>query len=240
MSLKTKFMIKWAILPLSVIFFSLPLLGQTSGANSWQHAQIGDTDWVEFPFRPGDGLFINVFPDSGSFLNGTFSIDDRGFVELPILGKVNIAKMKREDLIAFLQDNYKSYLRFPNIYVKPLARVSVLGGFVRPGLYYIDINNSIWDVVHLAGGTILEDGIYDMKWERSHEEKTDDLIPFFEQGMSLKRMGFRSGDQFWTPSPTRRTIWDTVRDVLPILTFTTTIWMLYNTYQRDTVLLQRR
>ena len=35
-------------------------------------------------FKPSDGIYINVFPDTNSFLNGTFAIDDRGFVEIPL------------------------------------------------------------------------------------------------------------------------------------------------------------
>ena len=32
-------------------------------------------------------------------------------------------------------------------------------------------------------------------------------------GMSLRSMGFKSGDQIWTPSPGDRTVWDTIRDI---------------------------
>ncbi len=199
-----------------------------------------DPDWPQYPFTPGDGLLISTLPDTNSFLNGTYAIDDRGYVELPIIGKVQVSKMTIKQFIQFLRKNYESYLRFPNIYVKPLVRVSLLGGFVRPGLYYVDINSSLWDVINMAGGTLSEDGIYDMKWERNHKEKTDKLVKYFESGISLKKMGFKSGDILWTPSPTRRRFWDKVRDVMPILTFATTVWAIYNTYQRDVLILRGR
>ncbi|HHM02390.1 MAG TPA: hypothetical protein ENJ15_05200 [Caldithrix abyssi] len=189
-------------------------------------------------FHPGDGIYVSTFPDSNSFLNQVFPIDDRGYAEFPIVGKVKVTDMSTRDLSEYLKKTFKIYLKYPNVYVKPMVRVSVLGGFLKPGLYYVDINSSLWDVIYMAGGTVLEDGIEEMKWQRLHDEPDDDVTPYFEQGTSLRAMGFKSGDQIWTPSPDARTIWDAIRDVMPILTFTATVWTLYNTYQRDQILLR--
>ncbi len=220
-----------------ILIFSLnlKLTAQDSLLSFYQ-----DPSWKEHPFKPGDAVLISTLPDSNSILDGIYAIDDRGFAELPIIGKVQVSKLTVPDFVAFLKKHYESYLRFPNIYVKPLVRVSLLGGFRRPGLYYVDINSSLWNLIHLAGGTLTEDGIYEMHWQRGEDERSGNLTKFFENGISLKRMGFKSGDIFWTPSPTRRTFWDKVRDVMPILTFATTIWAIYNTYQRDLILLRTR
>ncbi len=199
-----------------------------------------DPDWPTHPFTPGDGVFISTFPDTSSFLNGTFAIDDRGYVELPMAGKVKISTMTIDEFVNFLKKNFESYTKYPNFYVKPVVRVSLLGGFVRPGLYYVDVHSSLWDVIHLAGGTLTEDGIYEMEWQRNKKNMSSHLVEIYEKGISLKNMGFKSGDIFWTPSPTRRRFWDTVRDVMPILTFATSIWAMYTTYQRDVILLRAR
>ncbi len=191
------------------------------------------------PFKASDGVLVDVFPDSNSFLNKIFPIDDRGYAEFPLAGKINVSKMTERQLIDFIRKTYKIYLRYPNVYVKPVARISLLGGFTTPGLYYVDINSSLWDAIYEAGGPVLEDGIYEMHWQRNEEDESEDVTRYFETGTSLRAMGFKSGDQIWTPSPAARTIWDAIRDVMPILSFTTTIWLLYNTYQRDQVLLAR-
>ena len=197
--------------------------------------QYGATDK---PFKPGNGVYVNTFPDSNSFLNQVFPIDDRGYSEFPIVGKVKVTDMTEADLVNYLKKTFKIYLKYPNVYVKPMVRISLLGGFTRPGLYYVDINSSLWDVIYMAGGTLREDGIYEMKWERMHDEAVEDVTPFFEKGTSLRAMGFKSGDQIWTPSPDARTFWDTMRDILPLVTLSVTIWNLYNTYQRDQILLR--
>jgi len=192
------------------------------------------------PFKPSDGIYINVFPDTNSFLNGVFPIDDRGYAELPLIGKIDVSKMSERQMTDFLKSTFKSYLPYPNVYVKPVVRLSLLGGFAKPGLYYVDLNSSLWEAVYKAGGTTRSEGINEMRWERNQEEKTDDITLLFESGISLRSMGFKSGDQIWTPSPTDRTFWDSVRDIMPLLTFTVTVFSLYSTYQRDSILLITR
>ena len=191
------------------------------------------------PFKPSDGIYINVFPDTNSFLNGIFAIDDRGYVELPLVGKLNVSRMSESAFISYIKKTFKTYLRYPNVYVKPVVRISLLGGFTRPGLYYVDLNSSLWEAVLLAGGTTTAEGIYEMRWERNQDEETDDVTPLFESGISLRSMGFKSGDQIWTTSPGDRTVWDTISDIMPMLTFSVAIFSLYSTYQRDSILLTR-
>ena len=192
-----------------------------------------------YPFKPGDGLFVNTFPDSNSFLNRVFPIDDRGYAEFPIVGKVDVSRMSEKQVADFIKQTFKNYLRYPNVYVKPMVRISMLGGFQRPGLYYVDLNNSLWDAVYLTGGPVIEDGVNEMHWQRNEDDRTSNISKLFESGISLRAMGFKSGDQVWTPSPDARTFWDAVADVMPILTFATSVFIMYNTYRSQTLLLQR-
>lgn len=223
---------------MSVIFTSYTLAKPTS--NSFAVNLIQNQNSENLPFKAGDGLFVNTFPDSNSFLNRVFPIDDRGFAEFPIVGKVKVTEMTDKQLVDYLKQTFKNYLRYPNVYVKPMVRISMLGGFRRPGLYYVDIDNSLWDAVYQTGGPVLEDGIYEMHWERNEEEKTDDITKLFESGVSLRVMGFKSGDQVWTPSPDSRTIWDTISDIIPILSFTSTVFVMYMTYRSQTLIISQQ
>ncbi|MEJ2053186.1 MAG: polysaccharide biosynthesis/export family protein [Calditrichaceae bacterium] len=200
---------------------------------------VGDPDEGAYPFKPGDGLAINTFPDTASFLNNVFPIDDRGFAEFPIIGKVKVTAMTKKELENYLKETFRAWLRNPNIYIKPVVRISLLGGFRRPGLYYIDHNSSLWQAVRLAGGPLLEEGIYEMKWERDGDEQKGDLIKYFESGISLRRMGFHSGDQLRTKLPDSRTAWDTVQNFLPIVSLATTVALAYLTYQQSILRYQR-
>ena len=210
---------------------------QQSVTPASSRVQIGDPEVEPYPFKPGDALFISVFPDTSSFLNGTYPIDDRGFAEFPIIGKMNVSKMTIIELKDVLKATFKSYLRSTDMYIKPLIRVSLTGGFFRPGLYYVDYNSSVWELIRRGGGPTLDEGLYAITWQRDGDD-IDDLMPYFEKGVSLKKMGFKSGDQIWTPNLPPRTFWDITRDLLPILTFATTIMLTYYTIQTNFIYLQ--
>ncbi len=190
------------------------------------------------PFKPGDGLYISTFPDTTSFLNNIFSIDDMGYVDFPIVGRSNVSSKTEDELITFLKSNFQQYMRTPNVTVKPMIRVSLIGGFNTPGLYYFDYSASVWDAIQRAGGPTLEDGLKDMVWERDRDEVVDDLLPYFEKGVSLKNMGFRSGDQLVTPSDSGPSIGETIEGTIGVLSFFTGIFMIYMTYQQMVVLSQ--
>lgn len=210
-----------------------------------QNIRAGDLQTVQddpggqaYPFKATDGVYISTFPDTTSFLNGIFPIDDQGFIDFPIVGRINVVRMTAKELETFLRSNFNVYIKQLNIDIKPLVRISLSGGFQRPGFYYIDQNRSLWEAVRLAGGTLLSDGINEMVWERGGYEKSDDMVSLVENGTSLRKMGFKSGDQIWTPTPETRTFWDVVRDITPIITLATTMILVYQSYQRDLYMVQ--
>ena len=234
------------ILSLLILNPSIPLLEASSSFDNHNTMKSANPQKSKqrstgkLPFKAGDGVLISTFPDTTSFIHGIYAIDDQGYIELPITGKIKITSMSIDDLKKYIQTNFRSYLRSSSgVYVKPLVRISLLGGFQRPGLYYVDYNSSLWEAIRLVGGPVNEEGIYKMHWQRDGEEKGDDLTSLFEKGISLKKMGFKSGDQIWTPSPDARTFWTTLSDIMPLLTFMTTLAYLYLTYQRDMIYFQQ-
>lgn len=185
------------------------------------------------PFVAGDAVQISTYPDTLSFLHHIFPIDDDGYVDLPLYGKVKITDMSKEEFVAFIKEYYQDYLRFPNVQVKPMIRASILGGVRFPNMYYIDPDRSLWDLLKMAGGTIDEDGLKKMRWERDRKTVDDNLIPYLQSGISLAKMGFRSGDQIWVRTPTKPTVLRQIRDFLPIISLGITVFTIWYTIQRD-------
>jgi protein involved in polysaccharide export with SLBB domain len=171
------------------------------------------------PFVAGDALRIFLPLDSASFLNGVYPIDDNGIITLPIVGDFSISGLTMQQFKEYITKTYEIYLRFPEVQISPLIRVSLLGGFVKAGMYYIEPQRSIWDLVSIAGGTKDEKGLSKMRWERDRKTIKKDLIPLIESGRSLKSMGFKSGDQLWTPGESKRFTDFVIRDFLPIGSF---------------------
>jgi len=191
-------------------------------------------------FVAGDGLSISTFPDTISFLNTTLPIDDEGFVDFPIIGRINVTRMNQKQLESFIKENFREYIRSENVSVRSMLRISVIGGFLKPGLYYVNYSSSFWELIQMAGGPNHEEGLNDMRWERNGEEVIEELLPFYERGSSLKSMGFKSGDLIWTTSPGAKTTWDiVVSDVLPIFGLVTSLAMFYLTFQQTNIFATR-
>lgn len=201
--------------------------------------EIDKVDKKNLIFTPGDAIEIRVFPDTTSFPNGIYPIDDRGFVYLPIIGYMKVSDKTTSTVESYLKDAYVNFLPQPNVQVRPLIRASLLGGFLEPGLYWIDPRENMWNLIERAGGTEREDGIEKSEWKRSNVTITKNLVPYIESGKSLETIGFKSGDQILvTPRP-KQSFSDVFRmDILPILSVTltavttaATAFIAYSTFQ---------
>jgi polysaccharide export outer membrane protein len=187
-------------------------------------------------FRPGDAVKITVYPDTAAFPNGVYRIDSQGRIDLPILGLIDIQSMTPVELKDTVKNTFINFLPHPNISIRPLIRISLLGGFFRPGLYWIDPRASIWDAVQMAGGIEREDGVGLLRWERSRKLVSSDCVPVFQSGESLSEIGFQSGDQLWVTSRPKRQSWEIFRqEIVPVattlITTVSSILTLYITYE---------
>jgi protein involved in polysaccharide export with SLBB domain len=188
--------------------------------------------------NPGDALQVVAYPDTG-FPNGVFLIDDEGYAELPLLGRVEIVSLGKDALQEQLKKAYTDQMRYPSLTIKPLMRISLLGGFQRPGLYWIDPRMNLWEAAARAGGPVRSDGVKKILWERDRSIVDKDMVPQYQSGQSLCSMGFRSGDQLTIKPRPERTGWEVFRsDVLPILTTSLTAataslsaYIAYQTYK---------
>ncbi len=192
--------------------------------------------------NPGDAIQVIVYPDTAEFPNGLYHINGQGYAFFPIIGNVNVMNLTKQGLVDILKKAYIDYLRNPNnLQIRPAVRVSLTGGFATPGLYYVDPDYSLWDVIRIGGGTQREDGLKKLQWERQGEVFKEDLIPDLESGKSLYEIGFRSGDRIWVTHRPHRGGWEIFRtEILPVLTFSLstvltsiTAYQLYQSIQEN-------
>lgn len=194
------------------------------------------------PFLPGDAIRVTVFPDTSMFPSGVYLIDGEGYVDLPIIGYLKVSTMSIQDLSELLKKTYLQFVRFPYIIVRPLMRVSLFGGFARPGLYYVDPHATLWEAIRCGGITQRRDGLSKIVWERDHSVIQQDVVPLFKSQNSLYQIGFQSGDRLSVTTRPEQTRWEVFRaEILPMLTFVmSTALSAATLYQTYTVLQETR
>jgi protein involved in polysaccharide export with SLBB domain len=168
--------------------------------------------------KVGDAVHITVYPDTLSFLTGTYRLAEDGTIDLPMVGPFRIGDMSRLELEKRLAGHYLRYLRYPYVAITPLIRVGFVGGFGKPGFYYVNPNESFWEALRLSGGPLRNDGMRLVRWERDLTVVSGNIVPAIESGRSLHDLGIRSGDRFTvTTKPKRERIESFDQDVVPVL-----------------------
>lgn len=86
-------------------------------------------------------------------VNNGYLIDDEGNVNLPVLGRINVAGKTRKDLIKILEKRYKNYLQNPIVNVKIMNfKVTVLGDVRNPGAFIVPNERiTLMEAIGLAG-----------------------------------------------------------------------------------------
>jgi polysaccharide export outer membrane protein len=104
---------------------------------------------------PGDSLQIELLniPE----LSGTFSIGPDGTLYLPRLRALFVEGLTVEELRYFLTEQFKAYVKNPQLYVKPVGyravRVYVGGEINRPGYYLLSGSQRLDDQISIREGT---------------------------------------------------------------------------------------
>lgn len=98
---------------------------------------------------------------SGSVSSGTsqgisgYTVDEKGMIDFPVLGKIEIADKNREEIAAFIKGELlaKNLVKDPVVTVEYMNLcISVLGEVAQPGRYSIDRDKvTVLDAISMAG-----------------------------------------------------------------------------------------
>lgn len=98
------------------------------------------------------GNFDNYYSESSIYLN-SFTVNDSGYVEFPLIGKIMVNNLTIEDIQKLLQGRVNEYIKNTVVIVK-LAnfRVAMLGEFKNPGKYVVYQDKiNIFEAIAMAG-----------------------------------------------------------------------------------------
>jgi protein involved in polysaccharide export with SLBB domain len=150
-----------------------------------------------YVIRAGDVLKIRVWPDSS--LGGDYPVEESGFVYLPVLGETRAAGVELNSLRGDLRKRYGEAMRSPAVSVTPVFRVSVLGAVENPGVYEALPNQTLFDVISLAGGFRDNAKTNELRVMRGGSVINIDARAAMESGSTDLALALRSGDRIIVP-----------------------------------------
>ena len=128
---------------------------------------------VDYKLQPGDNLYIRfvniVDAQSAASLTGdytsrtvssdaaiylqSYTLDEEGFIELPLLGKVELKNMTVDEAKAVLQTELDKYVNQTTIIVKMSNfNLTILGEVTHPGMFKVYQSQiNLFEAVSLAG-----------------------------------------------------------------------------------------
>jgi polysaccharide export outer membrane protein len=136
-----------------------------------QKSEFEKTDTAEYKVHKGDNLYIkvntledknnyfddpsgaeNYYTESAIYLN-SYTVNDSGYVEFPLIGKIMVDKLTVEEIQKKLQKRVDEYIKNTVVIVK-LAnfRISMLGEFKNPGKYVVYQDKiNLFEAIAMAG-----------------------------------------------------------------------------------------
>jgi polysaccharide export outer membrane protein len=138
---------EWVVLVVAALMLTLfaPLPGKGAEQEEPKSYVLG----------PGDIIQVSVLDmeEVGKYPN---RIDLRGFINLPVVGRVEAAGLTSEQLEAKIRERLRTQLKAPDVTVSITEMrsqpVSVLGAVTQPGVQQVQGRKTLMEVISQAGG----------------------------------------------------------------------------------------
>jgi polysaccharide export outer membrane protein len=158
-----------------------------------------DLPQTENTFAIGDAVELTVVGYENE-VKGIYRVTPVGTLDIPYVGTVRAQGLTltelRRDLEAKIHANY---LHHPQILVRPMYSVSVLGQVNRPGAFEISGGEHLSRLIAMAGGSASNGMISRSTVSRSGKSAQTDLKKAIEEGRTVDDLGIRSGDVIFVP-----------------------------------------
>lgn len=127
-------------------------------ANAWAQKELiprQQPATAEYTLGPGDQVVVRVV-DMEEFTDRSVRIDPNGFVDLPMVGRIQASGLTIDQLKDTLSSKLSRYISAPqvtlNLSENQNQTVSVLGSVNTPGIHPLPGPRRLIDVLSLAGG----------------------------------------------------------------------------------------
>lgn len=150
-------------------------------------------------FLAGECIRIDIPADTGAFFDTVYAIDGEGMADLPIAGRIVVAGKSRQNIEQYLAGIWTPYLKDTHVKATPAIRVSVTGSVKFPGYYYPHPDQTVYDVINMAGGVTFPYKLDEIEHRRAGDAMSNDLAENISRGQTLREAGIDSGDEIMVP-----------------------------------------
>jgi protein involved in polysaccharide export with SLBB domain len=157
-------------------------------------------------FLAGECIRIDVPADTGTLFDTVYAIDGEGMADLPIAGRIVVAGKSRQNIEQYLAGLWAPYLKDTHVRATPAIRVSVTGSVKYPGYYYPHPDQTVYDVINMAGGPTLPYKLDEIEHRRAGDTESDELAHNISRGQTLREAGIDSGDEIMLPIVKKLTV----------------------------------
>jgi polysaccharide export outer membrane protein len=154
---------------------------------------------TENTFSIGDAIELTVVGYE-SEVKGVYRVTPSGTLEIPYVGSLRAQGMTLAELLRDLEAKvHENYLHRPQVLVRPIYSVSVLGQVNRPGAFEVAGGEHLSRLIAMAGGSATNGMIQRSTVSRGGTSKQTDLKKAIEEGRTVDDVGIRSGDVIFVP-----------------------------------------
>ena len=205
------------IIFLSIISFLIPLEIKSENLdkntkNLSQKIIPEEVTYSNFKYLIGAGDVLNLKLYGSPEFSGQYIVLNDGYVNLPIIGNVNLLNMSLEEASNFLEEKYSEDLLMPSLHLdlfelRPF-NISIIGEVLKPGSYIVDEDKetivfpTIVDAIQKAGGINPSADLENVSVIRNYRNKgisskiiaNINLIALLEEGDQSQNIALNHGD----------------------------------------------
>jgi protein involved in polysaccharide export with SLBB domain len=160
------------------------------------HASLTSSAGLSYTLGAGDAVEIEVYGEKD--LCGSFPVYEGGFIDYPLVGKVQVQGLTVPALADALREQLaQRFLVDPHVTVRidsySSQPVQVLGAVAKPGVFYLEGHTTVRQILALAGGIIAENAVKEVRVERRAGDgrevvslKLDSLLADGENDITLQ------------------------------------------------------
>ena len=150
---------------------------------------------LEGDFYVGDQLNIAMIGDSGT--SGTQTVQFGRVLSIRGLPDIPMRGVLRSEAQDYLTTQISRFLKDPQVKVRPLIRLTVLGGIKNPGFYQLDADQLVSDALMTAGGIGNGTDFKSSKVRRGDIDIIDGetFAKAITDGRTLDQLNLRAGDE---------------------------------------------